>query len=545
MNVFSASLILYNGRIWTGNPQQPEAEAVATFGDRFLAVGTSAEIEALAGPETRRIDLGGRRVLPGFNDAHVHLFIGGQSLTSVALRDVAGPQEFRDRIAAFAHTLSPGEWILNGSWNHELWSPPQMPHHRLISDVTPQNPVFVNRTDGHTVLVNELAMRLAGVDRNVADVAGGEIGRNADGNLTGIFKDAAKSLFESLIPTPSPERIREAILAAQIHAAENGVTSVQDMGVLGAGAGERMVHILRAYQELHASGELRLRISAHISLPDWRRAADAGIMAGFGNHFLRVGGLKSFSDGSLGSTTAWFWEPYTDAPRTVGLPSDELADPRQWYENLVQADRAGLQLVIHAIGDRANSTVLDAIEKLRQENGVRDRRTRIEHAQHLRPQDLPRFAKMDVIASVQPYHCIDDGCWLERRIGAERTPQAYAFRSLIDSGAVVAFGSDWWVAPISPLLGIHAAVTRRTLDGANPNGWRPEQKVTVQEAVHAYTVAGAFASGEEALKGSIEAGKLADLVVLSEDLFSVSPETIESIHVDMTVLGGTVVFERS
>jgi predicted amidohydrolase YtcJ len=535
----SADLILSRGRVWTGNPLQPEAEAVAVVRDRIVAVGGTSEIEALAGPETRRIDLAGRRLLPGFNDAHLHLFHGGESLASVQLRGVRGPQQLREQIAAFAAGLAPGEWILNGSWDHERWSPPVLPHHRLISDVTPDHPVCVNRSDGHMVLVNELAMRLAGVDRGVADVAGGEIGRDADGNLSGIFKDAAKALIERVIPPPSKERIRSAILAAQAHAAENGVTSVQDMGVLGAGAAERMSSIVRVYQELHAAGELRLRISAHIPLAAWRAAANLS------NDFLRLGGLKSFSDGSLGSTTAWFWEPYTDAPQTCGLPSDELADMDGWYSNLKEADRAGLQLVIHAIGDRANSTVLDSLERLIAENGVRDRRARIEHAQHLRPQDLGRFAKLNVIASVQPFHCVDDGCWAERRIGSERARNTYAFRSLLDSGATVVFGSDWWVAPISPILGIHAAVTRSTLDGAHPEGWIPGEKVTVAEAVHAYTVAAAYASGEEHKKGSIEPGKLADFAVLSDDVFSVAAEAIGDIQVEMTILGGDVIFSRN
>jgi predicted amidohydrolase YtcJ len=255
--------------------------------------------------------------------------------------------------------------------------------------------------------------------------------------------------------------------------------------------------------------------------------------------------VKSFSDGSLGSTTAWFWEPYNDAPQTSGLPSDELGDMEGWYSNLKEADRAGLQLAIHAIGDRANSTVLDSLERLIAENGVRDRRTRVEHAQHLRPQDPGRFAKLNVIASVQPFHCIDDGCWAERRIGSERAQTTYAFRSLIDSGATVVFGSDWWVAPISPILGIYAAVTRRTLDGAHPGGWIPQEKVTVAEAVHAYTVVAAYASGEERKKGSIEPGKLADFVVLSDDVFTVAPEAIREIQVEMTILGGDVIFLRN
>lgn len=538
-------LVLTRGKVWTGNPVQPIAEAVAVLGDRIVAVGSSSEIAAMAGSSTTRVDLAGRLLVPGFNDAHVHLFIGGDSLTSVQLRDTTGAADFRDCIGAFARTHPKGEWLLNGSWDHERWSPAELPHHSWIDDVTPEHPAFLTRSDGHTVLVNSKAMQIAGVDDAIADIPGGEIGRDSNGHLTGIFKDAAKSLFERFIPAPSRDRIRAATLAGQKYALENGVTSVQDMGLLGEGAAERMIEVIRVYQQMYASGELALRISAHIPLPSWRRAADAGILSGLGSTSFRIGGLKSFSDGSLGSTTAWFTDPYTDAPHTCGLPSDELADYAQWYENLVQSDRAGLQLAIHAIGDRANHTVLDAIEKMIGENGQRDRRIRIEHAQHLLQPDFARFRELGVIASVQPYHAIDDGCWAERRIGKERARRTYAFRSLLDAGCVVAFGTDWWVAPINPLITIDAAVNRRTLDGLHPSGWTPEERVTVEQAMHAYTVAGAYASGEEHIKGTIAPGKLADMALLSADIFSIDREEIGSVMVDMTILGGRIVHKAN
>jgi predicted amidohydrolase YtcJ len=539
-----ADLILMNGRVWTGNPDGPAAEAVAVLGDRIASVGTSAEIGSMAGPHTRCIDLAGRRLVPGFNDAHIHMFIGGDSLASVQLRDASGPEQLRERVAKFASECPEGEWLLNGSWDHERWSPAVLPHHTLIDSVTERNPAFLNRSDGHTVLVNRKAMEIAGVTDSVVEVPGGEIGRDANGRLTGIFKDAAKSLFERHIPRPSNERIRTATLAGQAYALENGVTSVQDMGLLGEGAAERMIDVIRVYQQMYAAGELRVRISAHIPLPEWRRAADAGIQMGLGTSSFRVGALKSFSDGSLGSTTAWFTEPYTDVPSSYGVPSEELVDPISWYDNLRQSDQAGLQIAIHAIGDRANHTVLNAIQKLIGDNGPRDRRIRIEHAQHLLPMDFARFRELGVIASVQPYHCVDDGCWVERRIGSERAQRTYAFRSLLDAGCTVAFGTDWWVAPINPLMTIDAAVNRRTLDGRNPEGWMPQECVTVEEAIHAYTVASAYASGEENLKGSIARGKLADMAVLSRDPFSIPKEEIGSITVDLTVLGGVVVFER-
>ncbi len=537
--------ILTNARIWTENRSQPEAQAVAVSGSTVVAVGDAAAVEALRGSNTVVFDAGGRRVVPGFNDAHVHLYMGGETLTSVQLRDCRSQAELRARIGGFASTLPKGEWILHGSWDQENWRPADLPTRHTIDQVTPDHPVWVSRSDGHMLLANSLAMKMAGIDRHTAEVPGGEIIRDREGKPTGVFKDAAKSLVDRIIPLPSAARIQKAILAAQRHAAANGVTSVQDMGVLGSRGAETQVEVLRAYQALEGSDQLRLRISAHIPLPEWRRLANAGVRAHFGTEKLKIGGLKSFSDGSLGSTTAWFFEPYTDAPQTSGLPSDELMDPELMYRNLRDADALGLQVAIHAIGDRANATVLDLWERLIRDNGRRDRRARIEHAQHLRAQDFPRFRELDVIASVQPYHCLDDSRWACRRIGNDRAQRTYAFRSLLDAGAPLAFGSDWWVAPISPLLGIYAAATRRPVDGSCPEGWVPEQKVTVREAIHAYTVGSAHASGEERIKGSIEPAKLADLVVLSDDILAMQPEKIKDVSVDATIFNGQILYERS
>jgi predicted amidohydrolase YtcJ len=539
-----ADLILTHGEIWTENPRQPEVEAVAIAGNRIIALGDNAAIAALAGPHAAVIDLKGRRVVPGFNDAHVHFYMGGEGLTSVQLHDSSSPDEFWQKIAAFARTAPKGEWIVNGNWDHERWTPANLPTHQLIDDVTPDNPVFVNRSDGHMCLANAVAMKLAGVDKNTKDVPGGVIVRDTHGNPTGIFKDAAKTLIEHAQPHPSMERILSAIKAAQKYASENGVTSVQDMGVFTAQGVDTMVEVIKGYQILERRGELNVRISTHIPLQDWKRDASAGIMADFGDEKVQVGALKSFADGSLGSTTAWFFEPYTDAPNTSGIPSAELLHPEEQYAHMRDADKAGLQICVHAIGDRANKTILDSFERLEKENGVRDRRLRIEHAQHLRPADILRFAQLKVIASVQPYHAIDDGRWADKRIGPERVKTTYAFRSLLDAGTVLAFGSDWFVAPMSPLMGIYAATTRRTLDGKHPEGWVPEQKISVAEAVHAYTVGSAFASLEENRKGSLEPGKLADLAVLSDDIFHIDPAGIQSAKVDMTIFDGKVIFTR-
>ena len=539
-----ADLILMHGKIWTENPGQPEVEAVAIVSNRIVALGDNAAITALAGPHTTVIDLQGRRVVPGFNDAHVHFYMGGDGLTSIQLHDASSPEEFRQKIASFARTLPKGEWILNGNWDHERWTPAKLPTHQLIDDVTPDNPVFVNRSDGHMCLANALAMKLAGVDKNTKDVPGGVIVRDAQGNPTGIFKDAAKTLVERAQPHPSMEHILSAIKAAQNYASDNGVTSVQDMGVFTAQGVDTMADVIKGYQILERRGELKVRVSTHIPLPDWKRDASAGIMADFGDDKVQLGGLKSFADGSLGSTTAWFFEPYADAPDTSGIPSAELLHPDEQYAHMRDADRAGLQICVHAIGDRANKTILDFFERLEGENGQRDRRLRIEHAQHLRPADIPRFAQLKVIASVQPYHAIDDGRWADKRIGPERVKTTYAFRSLLDAGTVLAFGSDWFVAPMSPLMGIYAATTRRTLDGKHPEGWVPEQKISVAEAVHAYTMGSAFASLEERRKGSLEPGKLADLAVLSEDIFHIEPAEIQNTRVDITIFDGKVIFTR-
>jgi predicted amidohydrolase YtcJ len=393
-------------------------------------------------------------------------------------------------------------------------------------------------------LANALAMKLAGVDRNTKDVPGGVIVRDADGNPTGIFKDAAKSLIERAQPHPTMEHILSALKAAQDYATENGVTSVQDMGVFTAQGVDTMADVIRGYQTLEKRGELHVRVSTHLPLVDWKRLASAGIMADFGTEKLQVGALKSFADGSLGSTTAWFFEPYSDAPNTSGIPSPELLHPDKMYEEMRNADKAGLQLAVHAIGDRAIRAVLDMFERLEREEGNSDRRLRIEHAQHLSPVDIPRFASLHVIASMQPYHAIDDGRWADKRIGPERIKTTYAFRSLLDAGAVLAFGSDWFVAPMNPLVGIYAAATRRTLDGKHANGWVPQQKISVAEAVHAYTMGSAYASLEDSVKGSIEPGKLADLAVLSDDIFNVDPVEIQNAKIQMTIFDGKVIFER-
>ncbi|MDT7604954.1 MAG: hypothetical protein QOF61_2951 [Acidobacteriota bacterium] len=531
----TADLVIVNANVRTLDKQHPTAEAVAVFGNKIAAVGTSAEIRKLVGARTRVIDAHGALVMPGFNDAHVHFTDGGSHLASVKLRDAASPEEFAARIGAFAAKTPKGRWITGGDWDHERWTPAVLPTKEMIDKLTPDNPVFVNRLDGHMGLANSVALRLAGVTKDTPDPPGGLIVRDArTGEPTGILKDAAQSFVYAKMPDPSWDERLDYARAATNHAASVGVTSVQDMSA-GTDVG--------VYQYLASRGELKTRVYAVSPLPAWERIANVGVRARFGSDLIRIGGLKGFADGSLGSTTALFFEPYNDAPNTSGLPSDEMFPPEKMYERIQSADRAGLQVMIHAIGDKANDTILSFYERVEREDGARDRRYRIEHAQHLRPQDIPRFGRAHVIASMQPYHCIDDGRWAEKRIGRRRAETTYAFRTLLDTGATLAFGTDWFVAPLNPMFGIYAAATRRTLDGKNPQGWIPEQKITVEEAVRAYTVGSAFAEFTEDVKGTLTPGKLADLIVVDRDIFKIDPVEIERATVTTTIMDGRVVYE--
>jgi len=529
-----AELVLLGGRVWTGDPRQPQAEAVAIGDGRILAVGRAESVRALIGPRTRVLNVHGRLVLPGFIDNHTHFLDGGFHLLSVDLRDARDPQEFARRIAERAKTLPPGRWITGGQWDHELWPGAPLPRKEWIDPYTPNTPVFVTRLDGHMGLANSAALRQAGITRQTPDPPGGTIVRDPQtGEPTGILKDAAMSLVYRVIPEPSDHEYDEALRAALREAARFGVTSIQDI--------TEWAH-WPVYRRAHQRGELTVRVYARTPIPEWERQRELVAREGAGDQWLRLGGFKGFVDGSLGSTTALFFEPYADAPQTSGLLHSQMFPEGIMKQRIAAADRAGFQCSIHAIGDKANALVLDIFEEVIRENGPRDRRFRIEHAQHLRPQDIPRMARLGVIASMQPYHAIDDGRWAEKRIGRERCKTTYAFRSLLDAGVRVTFGSDWPVAPLNPLLGIYAAVTRRTLDGKNPNGWFPEQKITVEEAVRAYTIWGAYAEFAETVKGSIEVGKVADLVVLSRDIFAIPPEEIAQVEVLYTIVGGRIIY---
>jgi predicted amidohydrolase YtcJ len=528
--------------VWTGDPAHPEAQAIAWRGDRILAVGSDDEVTALAGPRTRVLDAHGGTVAPGFVDSHLHFVSSGATLTQVQLRDVKSREEFAARVAAYARTLPRGAWVLGGDWDHTHWNG-ELPTRAWIDGVTPDVPVFVSRLDGHMALANGAAMRAAGITRDTPEVPGGTIVRDASGEPTGIFKDNALSLVERAIPPMSNEVADHALEAAMSYVAAQGVTSVQSMGTSWDDQA--------TYRRAHDAGRLRTRIYAVMPLDTWERLRDEVAAHGRGDAWLRIGGLKGFADGSLGSHTAWMLAPFTDGGGVAaggGAGADRglsVTPPETLYQRVAGADAAGLQVMIHAIGDRANRTVLDVYERVAREHGARDRRFRIEHAQHLSPEDVRRFGALGVVASMQPYHCIDDGRWAEGVIGPERARTSYAWRALIDSHATLAFGSDWHVSPATPIEGIYAAVTRRTLDGAHPGGWVPEQRITVDEALRAYTWGAAYASFDEGERGKLAPGQLADVVAIDRDLLRISAVDIADAHVTNTIVGGRVVYEAT
>jgi predicted amidohydrolase YtcJ len=530
----AATLVVF-GRVWTGDSTTPWAGAIAITGDTVVAVGDSGAIARFVGDSTRVLQNGKGLVTPGFMDGHVHFLSGGYQLSSVDLRPASTPQEFVGRLQAFIAERQPGEWILGGDWDHERWPGSPLPRKEWIDSISPRNPVFVSRLDGHMALANSLALKAAGITRATKNIPGGTIVRDPrTGEPTGVLKDEAQNPVYSSIPEASAAQDDAAIARALAFAASKGVT-----GVASVSAEWSQV---AALERARKAGQLTLRIALFPSLSEWKRVADSVQARGPGDDWIRLAGVKGFMDGSLGSTTALFFEPYVDDPSTSGLEVTPTDSMRSW---IGAADSAGLQVVVHAIGERANATLIDIYDSIAAAHGPRDRRFRIEHAQHLRPQDVDRIAKSNIIASMQPYHAIDDGRWAEKRIGPQRIHNMYVFRSLIDKGVHVAFGSDWTVAPMDPILGIYAAVTRRTIDGKNPTGWIPEQKVTVAEALRSYTAEDAYAVFGEKTRGKLRPGFKADVVLLDQDLFTIPLEQIETVRVLATVVGGKVVFQAT
>ncbi|MBI5662076.1 MAG: amidohydrolase [Ignavibacterium album] len=523
-----------NGKIYTVNEKQPFAQAVVTEGNKIIFVGNNDEAKKLITSNTEVIDLKEKFMMPGFIDNHVHFITGGHYLLGIDLRSAQSTAEFKRILNDYAKKY-PGKWITGGYWNHENWEIKDLPTKEMVDEAVYDQPVFVERLDGHMGVANSLALKMAGITKETQNPEGGLIVKDPKtGEPTGVLKDNAMNLIYRIIPEPSEDENYQALLAALNEAKKLGITSVHDITYSDA---------LKAFERAKSEGKLTCRIYTRWPIADYKSLVEKNIKAGTGDELIKMGSLKAFADGSLGSSTAWFFEKYNQDTTTFGLPMDIVTDGsiEKWCSD---ADKNGLQLSVHAIGDRANSYMLDIFEKIIRTNPQWDRRFRIEHAQHVRFQDISRFAQLGVIASVQPYHCIDDGVWAEKRIGPERIKYTYPFKSFLEAGVKLCFGTDWYVAPLNPMLGLYAAVTRRTLDEKNPDGWIPEQKISIEDAIKCYTINSAYAAFEENIKGSIETGKLADMIVLSDDLLSIDPINIKDVEVLMTIFDGKIIYTK-
>lgn len=517
-------IALINATIWTGRKGAQRETALGIVGNRIAALGAAA-VKVRTTKRTRVINLGGAFVMPAFIDNHTHFLRGSVTLSQPDLLSSKDRADFAARLGEAART-HPDRWILGGTWDEQRLGG-ELPTHEWIDAATGNTPVAVPRTDLHAYLLNSEAMRRAGITRDTPNPAGGEIVRDAKGEPTGVVKDNAKDLVDRIIPAPTQ--------AERMAIAREGIAHGLSKGVAQVHVPELDWHTHEALLGLRAKGETDMRFYSFVPLQDWEKMAAIVAKDGRGDDWVRWGGLKGLADGSLGSRTALFWEPYTDAPDTHGIRVMSLEDLRR---NVAAADKAGLHVTVHAIGDEANDDVLDVFAETAKANGPRDRRFRIEHAQHVRPASIPRFARQKVIASVQPFHAIDDGRWAVKRIGEKRLEGTYAFKSFLDTGATMTCGSDWPVGPLDPLTGVYGAVTRETIDGANPQGWLPDQKIRMEQVLHAYTAANAYAGFQEDRLGVIAPGYLADLAVLDRDLFAIDPETIKDAKVLHTFVGG-------
>ena len=523
-----ADFLLINGKIWTADYDQPWAEAFAVSDGKFIAVGKNSEIKNLISDKTEVLDAEGKLVIPGFIDSHLHFIEGGFRLSSVQLRSAKTKDEFIKRIKKFAEGISNDEWIKGGDWDHTNWGG-ELPDKSWIDSFTENIPVWVNRLDAHMALANSLALNIANITKDTKDVEGGTIMRNRTGEPTGILKDNAMRLIEKILPEPSFETKAKGVKAAQKYTAKLGITSVHHMGTWDD---------LATFEKLEKENKLKTRIYAAVPISTWKKLAEK-TAEGFGSDRLKFGALKGFMDGSLGSHTAALLEPYENDNANSGL---FVTSPDEMLEWAKCGDKNNLQILIHAIGDRAVRELLNISESIERENGKKERRFRIEHAQHIEKSDVPRFADLNVIASMQPVHLVDDGRWAERAIGKERIKSSYRIKSLLEKNVKVSLGSDWFIADPSPLQGIYSAVTRRTNDGKNPEGWIPSEKISIEQALRGYTIDAAYASFDEKIKGSITTGKLADFVILEKNIFNDSVEELPEIKIVKTVIGGEEVF---
>lgn len=531
-----ADIVLYNGKVYTMTEDRPRAQAVAIAGDKILAVGADRELKDMVAPHGAAIDLKGRTVVPGFIDSHIHFVEYSLGLRRIDLAGVGSKGEALSRVEERARVAEEGEWLLGSGWDRNLWEDGSLPTRADLDAVAPRNPVALVSKDLHTLWVNSAALAWAGITADTADPPGGKIQRDRHtGQPTGILKERAGELIQRVIGRPGQREIQEVLRAGIERAQRAGLTGIHD---------PEDEEAFIAFQELSRRGELGLRVYMHLAAENLEAAIRVGLRTGFGNDRLRIGGLKLYVDGALGSRTAFMLDPYCDEPHNRGIP---VMDKEALGERVRRASRAGIQAVIHAIGDAANRTALDVLAEVRQlesswptSAGLRHR---IEHVQLLHPDDIPRLACWDIIASMQPIHATADMDMVDRHWGEKRERGAYVFRRLLEAGTHLAFGSDCPVETFDPLRGIHAAVTRRRADGyPGPQGWHPEERLSVEEAVRAYTMGAAYASGEEEIKGSIAPGKLADLVVLSRDIFTIEPMEILETRVEATILDGRFVY---
>ncbi|HPI36665.1 MAG TPA: amidohydrolase [Ignavibacteriaceae bacterium] len=521
-----------NGKVFTSNSKQPFCESIVTDYNKIVFTGSNEEAKQYIGKNTKVIDLEQNLVLPGLIDCHAHIIMGGFYLKSVDLQPAKTVDEFKSILKKHV-SKNRGKWITGGNWNQQNWDIKSLPSKEWIDEFSTDTPVFLSRMDYHMALANSAALKLAGITKDTPAPDGGWIEKDpVTGEPTGIVKDKAMNLVQAVIPEATESEKEDAAITALNEAAKYGVTSIHDIAYSDD---------FRILQKLDREGKLTSRVFTRLPIERCDEIIQSQIEFGFGNDKLKTGSLKAFADGSLGSATALFFEPYSDEPGNFGLGMDLLNDGRlkQWAVN---ADKNKLQLSIHAIGDKANSIILDIFEEIIGINPVWDRRFRIEHAQHLKESDIERFKKLNVIASVQPYHLFDDGVWAESKIGKQRMEKTFAFKSLIDLGVTVCFGSDFPVVTINPFAGIYSAVTRQTADNKNPGGLIPDEKLTVEEAIKGYTINAAYSSYEEKIKGSIEPGKLADFVLLSQDILSIPEEEIIKTEVLMTIVNGDTVY---